>query len=213
MKFVITKNIIENVISSMQPFLEKKDASSITSHIYLEVLNSSLTLKATDYEIGLESTIQDLTQTQDGKATVNGQNLLNIIKRLKESDIVFEASDNSLTIKQNKSNFKLPMYDANEYPSFPKTENLTVLNINNVNLINSLKKITPAVDNNNPKFELNGALIDIKTDKINFVATDTRRLAISHLQNISNEVNQFIIPKKAIIEIQKLFLDEIKNYL
>ena len=36
MKFVITKNIIENVISSMQPFLEKKDASSITSHIYLE---------------------------------------------------------------------------------------------------------------------------------------------------------------------------------
>ena len=210
MKFVISKNIIENVIAHMQPFLEKKDASSITSHIYLEVLNSTLTLKATDYEIGLESTIADLNQTEDGKATVNGQNLLNIIKRLKESDIVFEALDNSLTIKQNKSNFKLPMYDANEYPSFPKSENLTVLNINNVNLINSIKKITPAIDNNNPKFELNGALIDIKSDKINFVATDTRRLAISHLQNMSNEVGQFIIPKKAIIEIQKLFLDEIK---
>jgi DNA polymerase-3 subunit beta len=210
MKFVISKNIIENVIAHMQPFLEKKDASSITSHIYLEVLNSTLTLKATDYEIGLESTIADLNETEDGKATVNGQNLLNIIKRLKESDIVFEASDNSLTIKQNKSNFKLPMYDANEYPSFPKSENLTVLNINNVNLINSIKKITPAIDNNNPKFELNGALIDIKSDKINFVATDTRRLAISHLQNMSNEVSQFIIPKKAIIEIQKLFLDEIK---
>lgn len=210
MKFVVTKNIIENVIAHLQPFLEKKDASSITSHIYLEVLNSTLTLKATDYEIGLESTIMDLNQTQDGKATVNGQNLLNIIKRLKESDIVFEALDNSLTIKQNKSNFKLPMYDANEYPSFPKSENLKVLNINNVNLINSIKKITPAIDNNNPKFELNGALIDIKNDKINFVATDTRRLAISYLQNMSNEVGQFIIPKKAIIEIQKLFLDEIK---
>lgn len=210
MKFVITKSIIENVISSMQPFLEKKDASSITSHIYLEVQNSKLVLKATDYEIGLESTIEDLTQTQDGKATVNGQNLLNIIKRLKESDIIFEALDNSLIIKQNKSNFKLPMYDANEYPSFPKSENLTILNINTVNLINSIKKITPAIDNNNPKFELNGALIDIKSDKINFVSTDTRRLAVSYLQNMSNEVNQLIIPKKAIIEIQKLFLDEIK---
>ncbi len=210
MKFVITKSIIENVISSMQPFLEKKDASSITSHIYLEVQNSKLVLKATDYEIGLESTIEDLSQTQDGKATVNGQNLLNIIKRLKESDIIFEAVDNSLIIKQNKSNFKLPMYDANEYPSFPKSENLTVLSINTVNLINSIKKITPAIDNNNPKFELNGALIDIKSDKINFVSTDTRRLAVSYLQNMSNEVNQLIIPKKAIIEIQKLFLDEIK---
>ncbi|MDD2640089.1 MAG: DNA polymerase III subunit beta [Arcobacteraceae bacterium] len=210
MKFVITKSIIENVISAMQPFLEKKDASSITSHIYLEVLNSKLILKATDYEIGLESTIEDLNDTQEGKATVNGQNLLNIIKRLKESDIIFEALDNSLLIKQNKSNFKLPMYDANEYPSFPKNENLTLLNINTLNLINSIKKITPAIDNNNPKFELNGALIDIKSDKINFVSTDTRRLAVSYLQNMSNEVNQLIIPKKAIIEIQKLFLDEIK---
>ncbi len=102
------------------------------------------------------------------------------------------------------------MYDANEYPSFPKNENLTLLNINTLNLINSIKKITPAIDNNNPKFELNGALIDIKSDKINFVSTDTRRLAVSYLQNMSNEVNQLIIPKKAIIEIQKLFLDEIK---
>jgi DNA polymerase-3 subunit beta len=135
---------------------------------------------------------------------------LNIIKRLKESEIIFEALDNSLLIKQNKSNFKLPMYDANEYPSFPQSENLKVLNINTLNLINSIKKITPAIDNNNPKFELNGALIDIKNDKINFVSTDTRRLAVSYLQNMSNEVNQLIIPKKAIIEIQKLFLDEIK---
>jgi DNA polymerase-3 subunit beta len=210
MKFVITKSIIENVISAMQPFLEKKDASSITSHIYLEVQNSKLILKATDYEIGLESSIEDLNETQEGKATVNGQNLLNIIKRLKESEIIFEALDNSLLIKQNKSNFKLPMYDANEYPSFPQSENLKVLNINTLNLINSIKKITPAIDNNNPKFELNGALIDIKNDKINFVSTDTRRLAVSYLQNMSNEVNQLIIPKKAIIEIQKLFLDEIK---
>ena len=210
MKFVITKSIIENIISAMQPFLEKKDASSITSHIYLEILNSQLILKATDYEIGLESIVENLNDTQEGKATVNGQNLLNIIKRLKESEIIFEALNNSLVIKQNKSNFKLPMYDANEYPSFPKNENLTLLNINTINLINSIKKITPAIDNNNPKFELNGALIDIKNDKINFVSTDTRRLAVSYLQNISNEVNQLIIPKKAIIEIQKLFLDEIK---
>jgi len=60
MKFIITKSVFENVISSMQPFLEKKDASSITSHVYLEVDNSKLILKATDYEIGLESQIDSI---------------------------------------------------------------------------------------------------------------------------------------------------------
>jgi len=208
MKFTIAKSIFENVVSSLQPFLEKKDASAITSHIYLEVLNSKLILKATDYEIGLESQITDLTDTFDGKATVNGSNLLGIIKRLKNDDIIIEAKDNDLIIKQNKSNFKLPSYEANEYPASTSMDNLKTLDINTINLINSIRKITPAIDNNNPKFELNGALLDIKASKINFVATDTRRLAVSHLQNISNEETQIIIPKKAIIEIQKLFLDE-----
>ena len=207
MKFVITKNIIENIISSMQPFLEKKDASSITSHIYIEIINSSLILKATDYEIGLESHIDNINESMDGKATVNGSNLLGIIKRLKNEDIIFESINNNLIIKQNKSTFKLPMYDANEYPALNTQENLNTLNISTINLINSIRKITPAIDNNNPKFELNGALIDIKNSKINFVSTDTRRLAISNLENMSNKESQFIIPKKAIIEIQKLFLD------
>lgn len=208
MKFTISKNIIENIISSMQPFLNKKDSSAITSHIYLEVLNANLIIKSTDYEMGCTANVSDIKDIIDGKATVNGSNFLNIIRRLKDDDIVFEVSDNNLNIKQKRSSFKLPMYDANEYPSFVNLDNLKSLNINTINLINSIKKITPSIDNNNPKFELNGALIDIKSQKINFVATDTRRLAVSNLENISNEQTQLIIPKKAIVEIQKLFLDE-----
>ena len=210
MRFVITKNIFENVVASMQPFLEKKDSSSITSHIYLEINNTKLIVKATDYEIGLESQIDNITDMIDGKTTVNGSNLLGIIKRLKNEDIIIETSNNNLVIKQNKSTFKLPTYDAEEFPSLNKSENLKELSMSTINFINSIRKITPAIDNNNPKFELNGALLDIKNQKINFVSTDTRRLAVSHLQNITNQETQFIIPKKAIIEIQKLFLDEAK---
>ncbi len=79
-------------------------------------------------------------------------------------------------------------------------------------MIESLKKITPAADTNNPKFELNGALIDIKTNQINFVATDTRRLALVHIDNQNEEELSIIVPKKAIIEIQKLIPDNIEIY-
>ncbi len=208
MKFSIAKNIIDNIVSAMQPFLNKKDSSSITSHMYLEVLNSNLILKATDLEMGCQANVTDIHDVIDGKATVHGSNFLNIIRRLKDDDIVLEVIDNNLTIKQKRSKFKLPMYNASEYPSFPSLDDLDTLNIDTMELINSIKKITPAIDNNNPKYELNGALIDIKSSNINFVATDTRRLAVESLPNISNEEIQIIIPKKAIIEIQKLFLDQ-----
>jgi len=208
MKFTISKNILENIISSMQPFLNRKDSSAITSHLYLEIENNNLIVRSTDYEMGCEARVSEIKDFEIGKATVNGVNFLNIIRRLKDDDIVIEVVDSNIDIKQKRSNFKLPMYDASEYPSFPQLENLKSIDINTINLINSIKKITPAIDNNNPKFELNGALIDIKSQKINFVSTDTRRLAISNLENISNGEAQLIIPKKAIIEIQKLFLDD-----
>ena len=210
MKFTTNKSKFEIIISSMQPFLEKKDSSAITSHIYIEIINTNLIIKSTDYEMGLEAKLNDITNIEDGKATVNGSNLLNIIRRLKNENIDFEVIDNNLTIKQNKSLFKLPMYDANEYPDFPSLNDMHNLEIDTINLISSIKKITPSIDTNNPKFELNGSLIDIKNDKINFVATDTRRLAVSYLENISNNPMQIIVTKKAIIEIQKIFFDETK---
>ena len=96
MRFIITKNIFENVVASMQPFLEKKDSSAITSHIYLEINNTKLIIKATDYEIGLESHIDNIADMVDGKATVNGSNLLGIIKRLKNEDIINSEKEDFL---------------------------------------------------------------------------------------------------------------------
>ncbi|MFW2592440.1 DNA polymerase III subunit beta, partial [Aliarcobacter butzleri] len=75
--------------------------------------------------------------------------------------------------------FKLPTYDANEFTVLNKSEKLKELSISTINFINTIRKITPAIDNNNPTFVLNGALLDIKSQKIKFVSTDTRRLALS----------------------------------
>ncbi|NLO17251.1 MAG: DNA polymerase III subunit beta, partial [Arcobacter butzleri] len=137
MKLSINKSLFENVVSSMQAFLDKKDASSITSHIYLEVKENKLLIKSTDYEIGLSVTIDDISDFIDGKATVNGVNLLGIIRRLKNDIISIETiHNNQLEIKQGRSNFKLPMYNAEEFPLFPKIEELNSLNININNLVN-----------------------------------------------------------------------------
>jgi len=55
-------------------------------------------------------------------------------------------------------------------------------------------------------------LIDIKKDNINFASTDTRRLAVVNINNKSDSELSIILPKKAIVEIQKLFFDDIELY-
>jgi len=212
MKVTISKSKLENILVYAQPFLEKKDTSQITSHIYMSVDNSTLTIRATDYEIGFKVSTDQLNIISSGNITANGKKFLDIIRILKDGEVNLEVINDMLYISQSHSKFKLPTFSHEEFPEFPVYENKPRISIESHTLIESLKKITPAIDTNNPKFELNGALIDIKNDIINFASTDTRRLAIVNVKNHSENELSIIIPRKAIVEIQKLFFDDIELY-
>ncbi len=212
MKITISKSIIENILVHAQPFLEKKDTSQITSHVFLNVSSTNLTLKATDYEIGFLVSTNNINIIEEGSVTANGKKFLDIVRILKDGEINLEVKNDMLYISQSHSNFKLPTFSYTEFPEFPSYQDKARISIDSHSLIESLKKITPAIDTNNPKFELNGALIDIKQDSINFASTDTRRLAVVNIPNQSASELSIILPKKAIIEIQKLFFDDIELY-
>ena len=212
MKIEANKQIIESILINLQPFLEKKDASQITSHILFTTENDTCIIKATDSEIGLKITTSNILIIAEGSFTANGKKLLDIIRILKEDTITLEVIDSILHIKQKHSKFKLPTFDAQAFPSFPTIENKPLISLDSLALIQNLKKISPAIDTNNPKFELNGALINIKKNATDLVGTDTRRLAIASIEGEHTEELALIIPKKAILEIQKLFLDKIDIY-
>jgi len=209
MKIKAQKQIIESILINLQPFLEKKDASQITSHILFQSQGEKCIVKATDSEIGLSITTDQIFIESEGTFTANGKKLLDIIRILKDDEIVLELLDNTLIIKQKHSKFKLPTFDPNSYPSFPTVDDKPRITLDSLSLIQNLKKISPAIDTNNPKFELNGALINIKNDSTDLVGTDTRRLAITTIESSNSETLSLIVPKKAILEIQKLFLDQI----
>jgi len=212
MKVRTSKPLIESILINLQPFLEKKDASQITSHVYVEAINDLITIKATDGEIGLIINTNNMIIEHEGTFTANGKKFLEIIRILKNEEITLELFENNLNIKQNKSKFKLPTFNPQNFPTFPKIDEKPEISLDSISLIKGFKKISSAIDNNNPKFELNGALLDIKNNETKLVGTDTRRLSISSLTTSNSKEFSLIIPKKAILEIQKLFMDQINIY-
>ncbi len=212
MKIRAKKQIIESILINLQPFLEKKDASQITSHILFITQNNKCIIKASDSEIGLKIVTNNIAIEAEGSFTANGKKLLDIIHILKDDEITLELIENTLIIKQKHSKFKLPTFDPKTYPEFPNIEEKPQITLDSLSLIQNLKKISPAIDTNNPKFELNGALINIKSNSTDLVGTDTRRLAIATILGNNEKELSLIVPKKAILEIQKLFLDQIDIY-
>jgi DNA polymerase-3 subunit beta len=212
MKIHVNKSLIESILINLQPFLEKKDATQITSHIYFDAQNDICTVKATDGEIGLSINSNNILIENQGAFTANGKKLLDIIRILKDEEITLELIETILVIRQNKSKFKLPTFNAYNYPKFPLIENKPQITLDSMSLIKGLKKISSSIDSNNPKIELNGALLNIKPQVTQLVGTDTRRLAIDSLPNQNQQEFSIIIPKKAILEIQKLFIDQINIF-
>lgn len=212
MKVLINKNVLESIVTNTNPYLEKRDLSAITSHIYIAAKNGILNIRATDHEIGLAYKLSNVKITDEGYATANGKKLLDIIKSLKDDEVILETVNNYLYIKQKNSKYKLPMYKFEDFPDFPSSEGKSKFDVDAVMLGRSLKKILPSIDSNNPKFELNGALLDIRQNFINIVGTDTKRLSIFKFETPTEREFSIIIPKKAINEIQKLFFDRIEIY-
>ncbi len=65
--------------------------------------SNTLTFIATDYEIYLSKNIDISFASENGEATINGKNFLNIIKRLNENEISIETIKTNIKIKQNRS--------------------------------------------------------------------------------------------------------------
>ena len=208
MHIKIQKPVFESIINQALPFTEKKDNTQITSHILLNA-DDNLTVKATDKEMGIKI-ITDAEILEKGTVTINGKRLFDIIKALQNKEIEIKSEGDTIIITQDTSIYKLTSFNANEFPEFPNPNDLEKLNIQNDEFFDAIKKIFPVIDTNNPKYELNGALFDIK-EKTNFVSTDTRRLAV-YYSDAAGKENQIIVPKRAVSEIKRIFKEDMEIF-
>ena len=203
MKFSIEKHILEKLLINTQAYIEKKDLSQITSHIYIEAKEDTITLKATDYEIGIQIHTKDVDIQKQGEGTANGKKILDIVKNLQQDTLVIYTQQDTLIIEQKTAQFKIPMYATSEFPPFPKIPKKSV-ELSQANFIQSLKKALPSVESNNPRYELNGILIKLADSYYDIVSTDTKRLAIIQQEESIKETQELIVPKRSIVELQKI---------
>ncbi len=208
MHIKIQKPVFESIVNQIVPFTEKKDNTQITSHVLI-IADDKLILKATDKEIGIKIKTE-AEILEKGKVTINAKKLNDIIKALQNKEIEIKTEDDHIIIHQDTSIYKLSTFNADEFPEFPNPDDLNQLEIDNEEFIDAIKKIFPVIDNNNPKYELNGALFDIK-EKTNFVSTDTRRLAV-YYSNAKGKESKIIVPKRSISEIKRIFNEDMKIF-
>jgi DNA polymerase-3 subunit beta len=177
MKFVCERNILLKEISMAQEIIASKNVISILSNIYLEAVNESLIIKATDLKANFETKVP-VNVLEPGPAIVFGDKFLGILSSAPEGDIEFEHNENKIKIKTavKKANFQLKSMASEKFPEFP-VPGKEYFSIPIKDFKDMLNQTVFAVSDDETRYFMNGVYLEKNEGKIKMVATDGRRLA------------------------------------
>ena len=209
-KFIVTQKDMLSLLTSMQPICSKRTTLDVTESIMFQVTPKELTLKSTDLQISLQSSMAiESSFAENFDFLISGKRIFDLVKEM-EGDIEFNFKESQLNLRAGGVKLLLNIKEAQDFPQFPeRIENL--MQVNSSFLLDLLNKVAFLIPQNNSNAALNGMLLEINPDGMLMVATDGHRLAkISTDKYKLPENKKWLLPKRAVLELKKI-LEETKT--
>ena len=210
MKIAVTKEALLEGLQRIQNVVSTRPTLPILTNALLEADETGLTLTTTDLNVGIRCRVEARVE-KAGAITIPARKLVSIIRELMNSEIIIEVdSKNAASIRCGSSFFKIFGLPKEEYPAFPHFEEASSLTMKQAELKDGLRKTSYAISSDEARYVLNGILFSLTENKLTLVATDGRRLALfeSELEFPKSNERDFILPTKAVTELQRLLGDE-----
>lgn len=210
MKFSITRDKLLATIQRVNGVVERRGSNQILSYLLLQVTSHQLRLTGTDLEVEMCANVTLDEPGVTGDVTVPARKLFDICKALPDSVTLDIALDNNkVIIKAGRSRFSLATLPVIGFPKFIMDNQQVEFDLPQALLKTIIDRTLFSVASQDVRYYLNGLFLQIKDNQIIAVGTDGHRLAIfSHALGKDIADCQVIIPKKAILELQRLLEQE-----
>lgn len=208
MKVKIERKELLTGLQRIQGVVEKKVTMPILSNVKIETDSNAIRLTATDLEIGIVGSAKGEVLEKGGIA-VSAKKLYEIVRELPDGAINITVLDGGrLELRSGSSLFVLMCAPVEEYPAIPEIGKGKIISIEKKILSEMIKKTIFAVGENDTRYILNGAMLNLSKESVQIVGTDGHRLAvIEKAIKGPSDGTTAIVPKKALTEVKKL-IDE-----
>ncbi len=212
MKFVISREALLKPLNLVAGVVERRQTLPILANILLVVDEERVSLTGTDLEVELVGrVVLSVAAVESGEVTIPARKLVEICKSLPEgSDIEFTSTEGKVTVKSGRSRFTLSTLPAREFPNVEDSMGTLKFTVKQGQLKRLIERTSFAMAQQDVRYYLNGMLWELDAKQIRVVATDGHRLAMCTLATDLDitEVTQVILPRKGVIELSRLLLDE-----
>lgn len=215
MRFSIARDDFLKPLQHVAGIIEKRQTLAVLSNVLLVVDKHNLSLTGTDMEIELVINLSVAECDEPGEITIPAKKLLDICKSLPgEAKLEIYTEENKAILKSGRSRFSLVTLPANDFPSLDEYSGATAkFDISSQAIKTLIEDTGFAMAQQDVRYYLNGMLFELMANnQLKAVATDGHRLALSHAPvQIKGDINsnpQAIVPRKSVLELSRLFLDE-----
>lgn len=217
MQLIISRDVLLNAINLISKASDKRHNIAILANIKLVLSQTKLELTASDLEVELQATLNlpEGACQEAGQITVPANKFKDIIKLLPDSLVSISVdTDQQCHIVCGKSHFKLGTLPAKDFPLLGQPEHVTPIQLGREILSDLLEKTHFAIAIQDVRHYLTGMLFELNENQLHLVATDGHRLALARtlIENSDNAELTAILPRKAVLELQRLLV-ELKKLL
>jgi DNA polymerase-3 subunit beta len=210
MRFVISTQELNYLLSKCLNVVPLKPSVPILSNILIEAINDELIFTATDLTVGIRC-FTDAKIFEEGSTTIPGRRLSQLARELTAMNL--EISTNSqevMEITADSSRFKLHGMGTHEFPALPPLNEALQLIVPQADLKEAFYRTAFAVSREDNRYVLTGVCLTFSQGIATFIATDGKRLARAQIKvNIDPTFEgRYIIPIKAVEEVQKNLREE-----
>ena len=213
MKLLIEKNVLLESLTNVMRAISPRNIIPILNGVMFNLTDDGLYLTASDSDLTIrnfipKSKIKNISET--GKIIIQSKYLLEIIRKLPNTDINIEVIDGlKIIISTENTVYNLNCLDTEDYPNISLDEVEKPIVINSKDLKQVINQTLFAVSTQESRPLLTGINFKLNGNILECVATDSYRLAKKTLTlNETYESYNVVIPGKNINELDKLLTDD-----
>ena len=149
----------------------------ILQNVRLDVTKDGAMLMASDMEVGIRMEVQGIEVSVEGKALLPVARFGSILRESSDEKLHIEADPQGTTIRGERSEFKLPGGNPDEFPDVPVFAEEKYHEVPARLFKELVRRTLFATDTESSRYALGGVLLEFGGDKLTAVGTDGRRLA------------------------------------
>ena len=217
MKFIIKQEVLLESLYHASRAISPRNLIPILTGIKFDLNEDGLYLSASDTDISIRCLIPTnkiVDVKEYGSVVIGGKYIVEIIKKLPNTDITIEVMDgHKMIVSTDNTEFNLNGINSNEFPNLDLEETTEPI-ILKTNLIKKVISQTFfATSRNESRPLLTGINFRIDGELMEVIATDSYRLSKKSIlldRVLDNNIN-IVIPGKNLLELDKIIDDNNEN--